>query len=116
MSNEPSAMDRIAEVAGAAARDALIGTYGGQRVYLPAQPAAEHSLSRLLGTEAARAICSALGPGYVSVPRFPPRHNEAVGREVLRLSADGLTAKAIAARLKLDERTVYRWRARARRG
>ena len=105
---------RVAEVAGEEAARQLAKTFGGRTIYLPRAPGPDHPLARALGLEAACAVCRELGSGHLSVPKGVRELNAAKRRRVLELSAEGFSAGEIALMLDCTQRTVYRWRSRAR--
>lgn len=90
------------------ARD-LCERYGGREIHLPGGLDRDHPFARLLGLETAGRLVRALGPGRLYVPRWAnPDEDRAAA--VKRLTAEGLSAAAIAERLDISTRTVHRLR------
>lgn len=102
---------RIAEVAGAAAARRIAAEFGGRRLYIPSRLPADHRLCLLVGFEAACAIRREIGPGHIDVPMGTAPDAGTTRRAVARLTAQGLSAHAIAGRLGCAVRTVHRHRA-----
>ena len=106
----------IARFAGIQAALSLAQKYGGQRIYIPAAPPDDHELVRLLGRAAADTLADYYGPGSLDMPRGPKAGNGSLAAESQRLTAEGLSANQIAARLHLTRRTVFNHRRAAAAG
>ena len=95
--------------------DALIAAFGGADIYVPRRLGPDHALVRAVGTADARAIVALLGAGHLRVPLGTHARQRARAARILTLSREGHSARKIARELGCDVRTVYNWRARAKR-
>lgn len=111
-------LDEIEEVAGRDAALALAGRYGGTTIYIPAEPRDGHPLVALLGKEVAAKIGAHFKVGRTGARLLIPKGQnwEAKARhsDIVSLIESGVSAREIASRLGVHERTVYRHRARKR--
>lgn len=112
----PPLLEEIAGAAGLDAALALAEAKGGQKIYLPDRPGADHWLSRLVGHEAAARICELHGVRNVEIPRGPAGSAQRLRRRIARMIADGASSNEIARACEVSFRTVTRHRARARGG
>lgn len=110
----PPLLEDIAEAAGLDAALALAEAKGGQKVYFPASPGDDHWLCRLVGREAAIAICILHGVRNLEIPRGPAGSAQKLRRRIARLIADGASTNEIARTCRVSFRTVTRHRTRAR--
>ena len=70
---KPSLNGVLGDIARVASEDAALAIareLGGTRVYFPADPAPGHWLTKLVGSEAAKAICETLTGGFVGGARI----------------------------------------------
>lgn len=87
----------------------LAEEYGGRMLYLPTMFAPDHKLVKLLGLENAQGVLDAIGPDYHLVPLGPNAGSQRRRREIAKLYLnEKLSAPAIAARVGVHVRTVYR--------
>ena len=107
----------LEEIAGAAGRDvalALAEARGGEKVYFPATPDEAHWLTRLVGIEAARAICQLYGVRNIEIPRGPVGSAHRLRARIARMLEQGASSNDIARACGVAFRTVTRHRAAAR--
>lgn len=100
----PPLLAEIAEVAGDRAALLLLSEYGGQRVYFPLRAADNHWLVRLVGREAADAICN-LFATRIDAEREKSRHGAGVVIPVADAGARG-RAKRLAMKMLADGKSV----------
>jgi hypothetical protein len=114
-SSLPAVLAEIAEVAGAEAAWALMSACGGTRVFIPAEPVADHWLTSLVGPEAAAKLCRHFRAGDTGQELLIPigRLGEQRRRLYSALEA-GQSAPAAARAAGMHERTAYRARKRLR--
>lgn len=100
----------VSEVCGESSVHALIAAHGGTAAYVPRYPAPKHILCQTLGLDDVRKIADAFGSGWVEIPlgetSFVARSRAAVSD----LTAEGQSARKIARRLGISQRTVFRHR------
>lgn len=96
-------LDDLAEVIGLDAACALAFRFRGLRLYVPKNPAGDPRIAEAIGDELAARLCDAF---YRTTIPMPAREVER--RMVHRLAGEGLTRQAIAERLHITERQVYR--------
>lgn len=117
MSGLPRILDEIAGAAGEEAALAFAAAFGGRTIYVPAVIGAHHPWAVLLGHEQAQAVAGALGPGERHRVPFGATGSRAQRQALVRaLKAEGLSVPAIAARLRIDQRSVQRELGRAAKG
>jgi hypothetical protein len=109
----PPMIEAMAETVGLEDAMRLCWRVGGTRVYVPrpdslARLPRTHWLIACLGRAAAAAFAEAFGGGPINVPRGPNI------LYVHALAAQGESTRAIAAQLRISERSVWRHRARLR--
>jgi len=105
----PGILGTIADDVDPEAALLLAEEYGGRMLFIPLMFARGHRLVELLGSKRASAVREAIGPDYHLVPLGPCAGNEQRHREIARLHVEEkLTAPAIAARVHVHVRTVYR--------
>jgi hypothetical protein len=122
MTTLPPLLAEIAEVAGEEAALALAQACGGVRVYIPASPAADHWISKLIGHDAARRVCDRLTAGLgiqrrVDMPLGPTGHNatmQAMQAHADRMIIAGRSERDIARATGYTTRQVRRRRAAIR--
>lgn len=121
----PGILGVIADVAGKDAAYAILQARGGTRVTFPAAPSETHWLTKLVGAEAAMAICDHFAQGNPSGGRtgMPgsvdiPLHNTSLQKAARRRIADelraGKSASAAAREAGVHERTAWRVKAKLR--
>ena len=109
--NSPSAsidtgsrvLDDIAAVVGEEAALALAWAFRGEMLYIPKDPATEPGIADAIGAEAAVKLCEVF---YRTTCYMP--FTAILQRKVRELDDAGLTRKAIARKLHIAERRVYR--------
>ena len=111
----PGALGQIAAVAGEAAALAIAAARGGTQVYVPPDPDPDHWLSKLIGLEAAKAVCEHLtcgvGPLRVDLPLGPAGHAAKTRARVDAMLRDGASERDIALATGYTTRAVRRRRA-----
>ena len=108
----PMVLAEIAQVAGYDAAWAIAGARGGQEISLPRQPGRNHRLTRLVGAEAAVAICRHFRAEHrlrILVPMGSALRQAQRVNEVLD---GGASVHGAAAALGVHKRTIYRYRAK----
>lgn len=117
MKGEHSVLGTVEERLGQGAVDTLIDALGGRLIYVPTRPTPGSRLSRAVGHEIAAALAEVYGGRRIAVPNGLGRgHARRIDpAAVERLSADGVSANAIAARLGCTVRAVLAIRRRGRR-
>jgi len=115
----PGVLGDIARVAGEEAALAIARKFGGTRVYFPAEPAADHWLSKLVGHETALAIGDHLTGGFVGgaridLPSGAFGHQESVRARVDRMIGEGASVRDIALATRYTERAVHKRKAKLR--
>lgn len=109
----PSIIAEIAEVAGMDAAWALARAKGGQQVFIPAKAKPDHWLPRLVGMEAAEAICKHFSTNYRGVDILIPMAVAWRRHEILsKALSDGVPVDKAAALAGVHRRTVFRHRRR----
>lgn len=98
---------------------ALLRAFGGQRIYVPADPGPDHALTMALGARnAARLgamIATGIGGMTIELPTGSESASASARRRLLELAADStLTEGDIARELRVHARTVRRARAKLR--
>ncbi len=111
----PDLLQWIADELGLDAALKLAHRFGGQSIYVSADPTADSPLALAFGIETARAIGGLLGSGEVTVPVAAAAAFRARRAEILRLRDEGRTVREIAETLGISERSVWYSLARARR-
>ncbi len=91
----------LVEILGHEATEKLIAQFGGRRVYIPVRLPANSPLADHLGHDAGTLLCAHFGGDCLQVPV------NSLQRQLQRLGADGLSARAIAERLQCSERWVF---------
>lgn len=116
MTELPAVIAEIAEVAGTDAAWALAVERGGREVFIPAKSPDDHWLSKLVGADAADAICKHFSVNGSGVSILIPMARTARTRtQMAKALAEGKSVSETAGRLGVHERTVYRAKRRARR-
>lgn len=112
----PQVLREIAEVAGTPAMLQLAHQVGGTEITLPAPDrlGPDSVLSRLVGLEAAGAICRHFGRGKLAIPLGPTAGQARTRAAIARRLEAGESAVRVARGLHVHERTVRRVRARRR--
>ena len=85
---------------------ALSEKYGGTRIYVPMMPHKDYLLGSILGESAFQALCDLRGGEYVYVPKAERLCARLRNREIVAL-ATSRTARAIAIKFGLAQRTVF---------
>lgn len=118
----PGVLGEIATVAGEAAALAIAARAGGTRVYIPAQVADDHWLVECVGRRAADLICRHFAfeqhGQRVDIPLCAGTYTQVkrmIARRVHELDREGKSAREIARRIGVTQRSVHRNRA-AHRG
>lgn len=107
----------LAQIAEAADEEAALlcaRELGGRPFYFPARPGAEHTLSQLVGMRRATAICKAIGPGELTLPRGPFTHAGEARRLAVKMLSEGKSQAAVAQATRLHIRTIEKLSARLR--
>lgn len=111
----PGVLGEIADVAGEEAALAIAAVRGGTQIYIPPEPDNDHWLCRLVGRDAARAICDQLtcgvGPRRVDLPLGPTGHAAKNRAKVDAMIADNCSERDIALATGYTIRAVRRRRA-----
>lgn len=100
----PASIDDMIETIGVRPALKLVQVFGGLEVSFPAQPSDTHPVILALGKEDGYAICKYMGGGKMSVPHCRPRRS--TRSDIVRLEAEGLSAREIARRLGITQRWV----------
>lgn len=97
MTSLPPVIDDIARLIGEPAALALAEHYQGQRLYIPADPAPEHTLCKLIGCDAARRLADRHGSQTIEIPMLHARRldlrNQAIRRDSAHMSYADLVRK-----------------------
>lgn len=112
-------LDELVGAIGDAAAVKLLAAYGGTRIYVPAEPAANHKISEAIGTRAAaqlaRHLASGIGGLWIELPRGPSGAAAEARRRLLAAAAmPGKSEAQIAREQRVHGRTVRRARAKIR--
>lgn len=111
----PGILGEIAQVTSEDVALAIAAVRGGTQVYIPPEPEADHWLCRLVGRDAARAICEHLtcgvGPARVELPLGPTGHAARVRAQVDRMIREDRSERDIALATGYTIRAVRRRRA-----
>lgn len=120
MSRLPGVLGEIAHIAGAPAAIALAERAGGQRVYIPARVSGDHWLVDCVGRDAAERICAHFrlngrGGQQIDVPLASAgayaQLRRRIARDIHKLDREGHSAREIARRVGVSQRTVHQHRA-----
>lgn len=87
---------------------ALVGRWGGTRLYVPQPVPPEHTLAHHLGAEAANALADRFGGDYLVVPRCAAALRAARDADIRRCYTGGESAARLARRHGLTERQIWR--------
>lgn len=111
----PGILADIAEVAGEDAALAIAAVRGGTNVYIPPTPANDHWLCRLIGRDAAHAVCDKLtcgvGPLRVDMPLGPSGAAAKLRAKVDRMLREDRSERDIAMATGYTARAIRRRRA-----
>src|SRR5690606_38645812 len=111
----PGIVAEIAEVAGIDAAWALVGAKGGQQVFIPAKAKPDHWLTKLVGLEAAQAICKHFSINNRGDDILIPMAVASRRHEILaRALSEGVAVDKAASLAGMHRRTVFRHRKRNR--
>lgn len=110
----PPVMARIAEAAGLEAAWALARAKGGQRLFLPRHAGKRHWLTRIVGQEAANAICRHFRGEHIDTIEVPMASAIQRAERWRDILAQDLSANEAAEVAGVHRRTVFRHRAKAR--
>jgi hypothetical protein len=105
----PSMLEELIEMIGEEAVVKLVTAYGGTRLYVPHDPAADDPLASSIGLPAALRLAQTYGGDRVDVPNPTPRRVR-----ILQLRKIGLSVDAIARSLRCTRRRVFQVLAEAR--
>jgi hypothetical protein len=122
----PHPLDRIAEVAGLEAALLLAEEVGGTRVSFPRYVTADHWLSKLIGIDAAKAVCNEFkqlsadnrerGSGEMILPRGPANMYHKAKARFYELRENGKSVRRSGMKVSVTERTAWRWEHERRHG
>lgn len=114
----PGILTEIAEIVGEGNALAIANEKGGGRCHFPANPGADHWLSKLIGLDQARKLCRELAIGtasgdrlrgiYVEVPLGPSGSRAETHRQIDKLHRAGKSQEHIARACGVSRRTVQR--------
>lgn len=68
MSLQPTTLDDICAAVGYTATRTLLAWYSGKRIYVPGSADRQHPLSRLIGTQALKALVDEFGGEFIRIP------------------------------------------------
>lgn len=107
----PQVLAMVAEATDRATALVFAGAFGGRSIYVPRPDSIkqDHEWALVLGLEHARLVADALFPGESwTVPHGPLGGGAQRRAEIFRLRDAGSSVGAIAALLKVDQRSVWR--------
>lgn len=107
----PGALGEIAEIIGIPAAVRMGEAVGGTRIYIPATVGEDHWLSEIIGRDLAQKIAAHFALGRLGISLDLPLLPRSLRIDML--TARGDSARAIALKLGITRRTVYRHRHRA---
>jgi hypothetical protein len=120
----PGVLQEIAEVVGEAAAIAIASRAGGTRIYIPATLTMDHWLVQAIGAGPAMKLCAHFGVDERRGQRIDiPLHVGGTYSQVIRAIAERVhkldandteSARTIARKLGITDRSVHRHRARHR--
>lgn len=96
-------IDNLARLIGEDGLRDLVAVFGGRELYIPRAPGEHHPISVAVGQARAEQLAGAFHGVKISVPMRPD-----TAREIRQLAAEGLTRRAIAAKVRVTERWVYK--------
>lgn len=109
MDELPEIVATIADAAGMDAAWTIVRAKGGQQVFIPARPNQGHWLVKLVGMEAAQAICQRLSVNNRGDSHIIPLASKARRAEAYRHAVEaGQPPNQVAAALGVHRRTVFR--------
>jgi DNA-binding NarL/FixJ family response regulator len=103
-------LDDIATVIGFTATLRLAAYYGGQNLYVPANPDEGCQIVRLIGLSASRRLAGEFGSEHVAVPTMWAYEEDQRNRLILNLLKQGQSPKEIAHTTGMTERRVQQIR------
>lgn len=109
----PGVLAEIAEVAGEDAALAIARVRGGTEIYVPAVPANDHWLCRLIGRDEAKAVCERLTGGIgigtrVTLPQGPNGFQARMRAKVDAMLRDERSYRDIAIETGYTKRAIAR--------
>lgn len=106
-------LDEIVEAAGWEATNAIVSQYGGCTIYIPARLSKDHWLVELVGITAAEAICKHFQVHKTGIRLLIPKGSKSRSRwvrdMVCKLHLEGNSVQTMAQKLRVHERTIYRY-------
>ena len=104
--------DDVRAIVGEKGIQLILECRGGEQVRIPSRRTQANWLAELFGIEVATQISKAVCTGGISLQlTLPTKRRFKTQREVLRLSAEGLSSNEITRKLKITRRHVFRIRA-----
>lgn len=114
----PAVLAEIADAAGLPAALAIADHCGGTKTHLPGRAPEGHWLVELVGREAADKICNHFrsrdGGVTLRIPLGPKGFYNQARRRAEEMIEQGKSSRAIASALGIHQRSVERYRARAK--
>lgn len=103
----PESLTEIAEIIGLPSTLTLVEKWGGTRIFIPRQVAAQHKLANLLGFEQARKMSRHFGGETLTIARAANVIRSIRNREITRRYDEGEGVRLLAVEHNLTERQIY---------
>lgn len=102
----PASLQELKGIVGAGAALSLTAVYGGRTLYVPAKAGPKHSLTQLLGEEAAQSLCRAFAGDRLSIPKPDAVLRQLRKQDIIHLREQGEPVSGIAKKYNLTPRRV----------
>ncbi len=112
----PPLISDLTDACGIVPARALAKLLGGTRLKVPRKARAAHPIAQVCGLEVLEWLVERHGGCAIDIPLSRPHPISQVGPVVARMTAEGASARDIARRFGVTERTVREWRQRMRDG
>jgi len=110
----PAVLRGLADGCGIVAALALAKLLGGTRLKVPRRAREDHPVSQACGHEALEWLVANHGGCAIDIPFGPHHQYKMLGATVALMTANGASARDIALKLGVTDRTVREWRRQLR--
>jgi hypothetical protein len=102
----PASLQELKGIVGAGATLSLTAVYGGRTLYVPSKAGPDHTLTQLLGAEAAESLCRAFAGDRLSIPKPDAVLRQLRKQDIISLREQGEPVSGIAKKYNLTPRRV----------